>query len=472
MSGNDVKATFGSSILYASSYFGGSDPVTDSSGLIPNFIAPIEIYDGSSTPTKVITPMTVRFSDWTDTFNLDPYTDRDSITVFVPDLRVKNQNTGDWSYLVQTAIDDAGVNDVIILSNSTYYENIVVNKAGITLQGPSANEHNPGVIIDAQNNGCAITISKSGTYIFGLNITNSNQDSNAFNSSGIRILSSNNEIRYNKITESFVGILVEDSAFNQVIDNEINDVDTGILLTRTSNNIIKSNYINSVDSHDIELSDYGYSTGSEFNTIQENIDIDSLIIENSDGNSIIDSSITTITLVDSERISSISSEFDYVVCDSESSLYLKNHINVNISRLGSPLQNVDLRVKDGSTTVYSTPYFGGSNSKTSSSGSLSSDILVIYRVYDGSSTGTDNETSVKVRIGDWFKLSENTIEERTVFDFNVPHFRVENTDTSTKYAYVQTAIDNATAGHTIVLEAGIYRAVSYTHLTLPTNREV
>ena len=181
MSGNDVKAIFGSSILYASSYFGGSDPVTDSSGLIPNFIAPIEIYDGSSTPTKVITPMTVRFSDWTDTFNLDPYTDRDSITVFVPDLRVKNQNTGDWSYLVQTAIDDAGVNDVIILSNSTYYENIVVNKAGITLQGPSANEHNPGVIIDAQNNGCAITISKSGTYIFGLNITNSNQDSNAFN---------------------------------------------------------------------------------------------------------------------------------------------------------------------------------------------------------------------------------------------------------------------------------------------------
>ena len=66
MSGNDVKATFGSSTLYASSYFGGSDPVTDSSGLIPDFIAPIEIYDGS-TPTKVITPMTVRFSDWTDT---------------------------------------------------------------------------------------------------------------------------------------------------------------------------------------------------------------------------------------------------------------------------------------------------------------------------------------------------------------------------------------------------------------------
>ena len=121
------------------------------------------------------------------------------------------------------------------------------------------------------------------------------------------------------------------------------------------------------------------------------------------------------------------------------------------------MQNVDLRVKDGSTTVYSTPYFGGSNSKTSSSGSLSSDILVIYRVYDGSSTATDNETSVKVRIGDWFKLSQDTIEERTVFDFNVPHFRVENTDTSTKYAYVQTAIDNATAGHTIVLEAGIYR---------------
>ena len=111
----------------------------------------------------------------------------------------------------------------------------------------------------------------------------------------------------------------------------------------------------------------------------------------------------------------------------------------------------------GNTTVYSTTYFGGSDSKTAYTGSLASDILVIYRVYDGSSTGIDNETSVKVRIGDWFKLSQDTIEEYTVFDFNVPHFRITNTDTSTKYAYVQTAIDNATAGDTIVLEAGIYR---------------
>ena len=112
---------------------------------------------------------------------------------------------------------------------------------------------------------------------------------------------------------------------------------------------------------------------------------------------------------------------------------------------------------DDNTTVYSTAYFGGSDSKTAYTGSLASDILVIYRMYDGSSTATDNETSVKVRIGDWFKLSQDTIEEYAVFDFNVPHFRVENTDTSTKYAYVQTAIDNATAGDIIVLEAGIHR---------------
>ena len=59
-----------------------------------------------------------------------------------------------------------GVNDVIILSNSTYHENIVVNKAGITLQGPYSDRHNPDVIIDAQNDGCAITITKSGTYIW------------------------------------------------------------------------------------------------------------------------------------------------------------------------------------------------------------------------------------------------------------------------------------------------------------------
>ena len=110
------------------------------------------------------------------------------------------------------------------------------------------------------------------------------------------------------------------------------------------------------------------------------------------GNSIVNSETITITLSDSESISSINSTFDYVVCDSDSSLYLKNYMNIDVSRLDSSLKNVDVRVKDGNNTFYFSVFQvviqrllppGPSN-----------DILVIYRVYDGSSSGTDNETSV------------------------------------------------------------------------------
>ena len=118
MSGNDVKAIYLSEMLYSSDYFGGDDPVTDSDGLIPDFLAPIERYNGSSTPAKVITPITVRYVDWMATFNLDPY-QGSSITAFVPDLRVKNNNTGVWSHHIQTSIDNAGTDDVIIVTPGT-----------------------------------------------------------------------------------------------------------------------------------------------------------------------------------------------------------------------------------------------------------------------------------------------------------------------------------------------------------------
>ena len=71
MSGNDVHALYESEVLYSSSYFGGSDPLTNSEGLTPIFLAPIEKYDGSSTPFEVVTSITVRYVDWVVTFALN-----------------------------------------------------------------------------------------------------------------------------------------------------------------------------------------------------------------------------------------------------------------------------------------------------------------------------------------------------------------------------------------------------------------
>ncbi|MDC0526618.1 right-handed parallel beta-helix repeat-containing protein, partial [Euryarchaeota archaeon] len=456
MSGNDVKATFGSDTLYASSYFGGNDPVTDSSGLIPNFVAPIEIYDGSSTPTKVITPMTVRFSDWIETFNLDPYSGS-SITVTVPDLRVKNNNTGEWSYFIQTSINKAGSGDVIIISPSTYYETIIVNRTGITLQGYSSTELNEGVIIDAENEACAITVQKSGISILGLNITNSFAWEDPFNSSGIRVLSDNNEIKYNRITDSYVGILLETSDNNEIHENEIDNVDIGIIVTKSNDNSIDSNQIIDSDIADIRVTSFGYTSGSENNDFSKNTDIELIEFIDSNSNSLNDQEVGTYDLENSKRISVYQSSYDYVICDSDSSLYLKNWININVSRDDVPLNDVDVKVWDSDNIIYSTDYFGGTNSKTDSQGKVPEDIELTYRVFNGSSTAIDNVTKIKIRVGDWFKTeTSETDETRVDIDFDVPVFRIINQDTSVEYNYIQRAIDNASAGDTIFLLSGEY----------------
>ena len=143
-------------------------------------------------------------------------------------------------------------------------------------------------------------------------------------------------------------------------------------------------------------------------------------------------------------MSAIGSTFDFVICNSESSLYLKNYFRINVTRDGTPLEGVDVKVWDGDATVYSTEYFEGSDDKTDSDGFVRN-ILAIYKVYDGSSSGTENTTHIKVRYGDWFLSESDIFDKYTVISVDIPVFRVYNTNS----------------------EDG-YNSVSYTHLTLPT----
>ena len=87
---------------------------------------------------------------------------------------------------------------------------------------------------------------------------------------------------------------------------------------------------------------------------------------------------------------------------------------------------------------------------------LIENILAIYKVYDGSSSGTENTTYIKVRYGDWF-LSENEVfDEQVTISIDVPVFRVYNTDKQVGYNYIQSAIDNASAGDEIILSLGTF----------------
>ena len=454
MSGNDVKAEYNSEMFYASEYFEGSDPLTDSFGMIPDFLAPVEEYNGSSSPDEIMTTITVRYVDWIKSFQMEA-SDDTSLIVFVPDLRVKNINTGEESYHIQTSVDNAGQLDTIMVSNGTYHENVILNTPKITVRGPYKNQLNDAVVIDAQDNGIAVTISKAEIKVFGLNITNSHEEDDIFTSSGVRILSNGNTLAYNRIASSYAGILLEDTNDNNIYENIVDNVEYGIVLTSSDNNRIENNIVLDAGENDIELTNTGYSTGSSNNLIASNHGIDTLKFKNSGHNTLLNHNAVTINLQDSENNSAIGSEFDFVICNSESSLYLKNYFNLNVTSENSPVLGADLKVWDGDSVIYSTEYFGGNDDKTDSNG-LIENILAIYKVYDGSSSGTENTTYIKVRYGDWF-LSENEVfDERVTVSIDVPVFRVYNSDKQVGYNYIQRAIDNASAGDQILLSLGTF----------------
>ena len=211
------------------------------------------------------------------------------------------------------------------------------------------------------------------------------------------------------------------------------------------------------DVADIQVTSFGYSSGSKNNYFTYNSGVELIEFIDSDSNSLNNQEVGTYDLENSKRISVYQSSYDYVVCDSDSSLYFKNWININVSREDSPLSSVDLKVWDGANIIYSTEYFGGTNSKTDSQGKAPQDIEVIYRIFNGSSTATDNITKVQIRFSDWFKTEiSETDETRVDIDFDVPVFRIINQDTSVEYNYIQRAIDNASADDTIFLSSGEY----------------
>ena len=111
MSGIDIKVMEDDVQKYATSYFSGSDPKTDSSGTIATFLINSKKYDGSSTSELIPTYVSARYYDWVETKSFDSSS---TIQITVPDLRVQNSRTGTLTYHLQTAIDNANEGDYLL----------------------------------------------------------------------------------------------------------------------------------------------------------------------------------------------------------------------------------------------------------------------------------------------------------------------------------------------------------------------
>lgn len=159
---------------------------------------------------------------------------------------------------ITKAIDSADPGDIIEVQSGTYFENVNISKQ-ITLLGKDTGLGKP--VIDAGENGSAITISADGANVEGFNLTNSlgswlelwagievNSNHNtiinnlAFNNeNGILIAGSNNTIQGNDALNNIYGIKIKGSANNSILGNDLKNNNYGLFILDSKNNTIQRN---------------------------------------------------------------------------------------------------------------------------------------------------------------------------------------------------------------------------------------
>ncbi|MBN1322645.1 MAG: right-handed parallel beta-helix repeat-containing protein [Methanotrichaceae archaeon] len=138
-------------------------------------------------------------------------------------------------YSIQNAIKGAHDGDRIIVKSGVYRENVNVTKR-LILIGVDTGGGIP--IVDAGDKRSAITLMADGVWLQGFHATNSG---NGLSDAGIKVLSKENRIRGNQVSNNSYGIYLVGARENMIVDNLANRNDVGIALQASSNNTIRAN---------------------------------------------------------------------------------------------------------------------------------------------------------------------------------------------------------------------------------------
>ncbi|MFA5771798.1 MAG: PQQ-binding-like beta-propeller repeat protein [Thermoplasmata archaeon] len=347
-------------------------------------------------------------------------------------VAVKNNNTGNFYSKIQDAIDASSAGDTVYVYNGTYYEQLTINKQ-ITLAGEN----------------CYGTVLKG---------------DGASLSKGIYITTSGVKIYTLKIDGFYYGVCFywQSSNNNTVASNILqNNSHSGIYSYYGSNNIITSNTIqnNTVSGIYLEYSSYNLVT---YNTIMDN-DQYGLYLSHSQENNVTGTTISNnndfdICVASSSSLISLNSTFneDKLLCDSTSQFTVKNSISVTVRYPGlTPIENATVKVYDNGVLAYSI--------QTDAGGQVGP-ITATDRVYNGSTTYTDNVTMLNVSYGPLlFVNNGRSTEMRTSHtEYFEPTIAAKNNNTGNFYSKIQDAINASSAGDTVYVYNGTY----YEQLTI------
>ena len=292
-------------------------------------------------------------------------------TIYVPDDYEK----------IQWAVNHASAGDTIIVRDETYYESITVSKQ-LTIKS----ENGPENCIVNGTGSDVFTLEADGIRIEGLTITGGRR--------GIYILSNNNTIINNNISNNWDGIELDNSNNNSISNNNIGSNKwNGIFLYYSNNNIISNNIISSNKWYGIYLED------SNENTIRNNEFInDGLLVDNSYGNIVEDNKVNGKPLVYLEG------ESDEFIYDAGQVILIKCK---NITVMNAEIKNTDVGIE-----------LFKSNNCLISNNNISSNNHGIYFDNSNKNSISENDIISNNRHGIYLLYSNNNIISNNIISSN------------------------------------------------------
>jgi parallel beta-helix repeat protein len=289
------------------------------------------------------------------------------LSAFVSSVSASTRYVPDDYTTIQAAVDAAGPEDVILIRDGTYKENVKVNKAHLTIKSENGTDKTTVEYADDTDNVFEVTEdyvniigltvkghSGGGVYlniVHHCNIQNNNISTSGGYAYGIYLSeSSSNDIINNTVSNNWHGgIYLENSLSNSINNNTIsNNVFKGIYLIGGSKNIISNNTVayNQFDGISLEVST---SNGINNNTVSHNENGISLSVR-SENNTINNNIVSHNERGIDCQVSNNASISNNIVSSNSYGIYMTNSWEAHVSN------NI---VSDNSYGIYLTGYLSG-----------------------------------------------------------------------------------------------------------------